>query len=234
MITPELMMRHVNEGISVRKLAEEIGVHHEKLRRAMVKAGIEINSSGKSLSNTIKAGKAKTRKGSTLTEEHRLILAKANKGRKREVQTKNNYILKKNMVARSEGARGNREAAKKGSKFERMLLDKLTKNGYNVLQQYEVEEYKVDLFMPEYRLAIEVDGIAHREPIYGVDRLQATIEKDKRKDDCLRRRGMHILRIIDKQRNPGVLNCHNVAEEIKNIVELTKKEVHVYKVIEID
>ena len=234
MITYELMMRHVNEGISIRNLAKEIGIHHNTLRRAMIKAGIPIQKAGESLSNSIKSGKAKTRKGATITEEHRLILAKANKGRKREVQTKNNYILKKNQVARADGARGNRKASQVGSKFERLVFDKLVSLGYNVTQQHKIEEYKIDLFLPDFMIAIEIDGISHSEPIYGVDRLQATKQKDREKDDCMRRRGMHILRVSDKQRNPGKLNCHYVVQKIKDMIPRTQKELHVYETMEIN
>lgn len=230
----DFMMRHITEGLSIRQLAKEADVHHNKLRRAMIKAGIKITSPGESLSKTIKAGLAKTRKGAKLTEEHRLIIAKANKGKKREVQTKNNFIMKKQDVARSAGARGNLKAAKKGSKFERMLLDKLTENGYNVIQQYAVEKYKVDLFLPDFKLAVEIDGIFHREPIHGVDRLQASIEKDRNKDECLKQKGIHLLRVVDNQKGAGVLNCHIVCEEIKRAIEESKKVVYLRKSIEIN
>ena len=234
MIDYEFMKRHETEGTSIRQLAKEIGVHHNTLRREMIKAGIKIATQGESIANSIKSGTAKTRKGSKITDEHKLIIAKANKGKVRVAQTKNNFIINKNLMMRTDGARGNRKAAKVGSKFERMVLDKLTELGYNVLQQHKLKDYKIDLYIPKFRLAIEIDGITHREPIYGTDKLESIILKDRAKDRAMKAMGMHILRVQDTQTHPGKLNLHTVIETIKEMLVAIKKEVHVYKVISVD
>ncbi len=234
MISHETMMRHSQEGISIRALAAEIGVHHNKLRRAMLKAGIPIMSPGESISSSIKSGRSKTRKGAKITEEHKMSIAKANKGVKRKAQTKNNYILKRNQLARSEAARANRTSSKVGSKFERMVFDKLVELGYNVTQQYKVDDYKIDLFMNDYKLAIEIDGKSHWEPIYGTDRLAVTQSKDKAKDKAMELRGFHILRVRDGQSKPGLFNCSLVVQKIEEMIPFTKKNLCMFERLEIN
>ena len=157
----DFMMRHEKEGVPVRSLAKEAGVHANTLRRAMIKAGIKVKSRSDSMKAGYECGAIKKREGFTITEEHKISISTANHGRKRTAQKKNNLIITNNEAMSNRGAAKNREASQKGSKFERMLLDRLITNGYNVLHQHIIEDYKIDLYIPAYKLAIEIDGISH-------------------------------------------------------------------------
>jgi very-short-patch-repair endonuclease len=227
------MMRHHTEGIPVRSLAKEAGVHGNTLRRAMIKAGIAIKSRSDSMKSGYESGALKKREGFTITEEHRISISAANHGRKREAQTKNNSILNNSVGMSNRGASKNREAAQKGSKFERMLLDKLTQQGYNVLHQYELESYKIDLYIPAYKLAIEVDGISHREAIYGPDKLARSIEKDNEKDEFMKHNGMNILRVADSQKRPSLFNCLGISGLIGELCNKIKNGEIIFEKVEI-
>lgn len=229
----DFMMRHYTEDASIRALAREKGVHPNTLRRAMIKAGIKPRERSDILNANYENGTIKPRKGFTMSEEHKIIISNANHGRKRTSQKKNNVIVKNNDAMRSRGAAKSRESSKKGSKFERMLIDKLTANGYNVKHQYEFKEYKVDLYFPDVKLAVEIDGITHREPIYGIDKLNKTIERDKEKDNQLKQMGINILRIADNQKKPSLFNTIGVSSLINEVIEQIKLGKKVYKVVEI-
>lgn len=231
----EFMMRHHTENLSVRALANEAGVHPNQLRRAMIKAGIEVKSRSESLKDAYGAGHLVARKGFTLSEEHRLTISKANKGKVVGIRnTTNNVITNRNSEMRSRGAAKNREAAKKGSKFERILIDELTKLGYNVEGQHILGDYKIDLYLAAYNLAIEIDGASHREPIYGIDKLENTKAKDALKDQAMKQQGMSIIRIWDNQKGVSKFNIRLVVNFILETIKMLETNSHLYRILEID
>ena len=59
--------------------------------------------------------------------------------------------------------------------------------GYKFRRQVPIGRYIVDLYCPELKMAIELDGTHHRSP--GMD------EYDDRRTKYLRQRGIHMLRI---------------------------------------
>lgn len=229
----DFMMRHHTEDIPVRSLAKEAGVHGNTLRRAMIKAGIKIKSRSESMKSGYKSGIIKKREGFKISEEHKISISNANHGRKREAQTKNNTIMNNTVAMSNRGASKNREASKKGSKFERMLLDRLAMMGYNVIHQHEIKEYKIDLYIPAHKLVIEIDGVSHRLPIYGPDKLAKTIEKDNEKYEFLKAEGLNILRVLDNQKRPSLFNCIGISGLIDQLCNKIKNSEKVFEIVEI-
>lgn len=199
----KFMMRHHTDKLSIRALARELNCHPNTLRREMIKAGIPIKSKSDSLKDSYSTGHLTARAGFQISDEHKLKISKANKGKVVGVRNKtNNLILNRSEAMRGRGASKNREAAKIGSKFERMLVDKLTSMGYNIIPQYKFgDNYRVDLFFNKEKIAVEIDGISHREPIYGEDKLANSIAKDKAKDELMISMGMSIVRVKDNQKS---------------------------------
>lgn len=232
----DFMMKHHTENKSIRLLAKEAGVHPNQLRRAMIRAKIEIKTRSQSLKDGYENGTLVARKGFNISEAHKLAVSKANKGKVMGLRnTTNNFILnpKRQEAVRGKSASKNREAAKKGSKFERMLIDNLKGLGYNVEAQYALDDYRIDLYLSAYNLAIEIDGLSHRQPIYGPDKLENSKAKDKAKDEAMKQKGMTIIRILDNQRGVSQYNVRVVSDFIVETIKMLQTNSHLYRVLEV-
>lgn len=232
----DFMMKHHTENKSVRALAGEAGVHPNQLRRAMIRAGIEIKSRSQSLKDGYENGTLVSRSGFKISEDHKVAISKANKGKVMGLRnTTNNFITnpKLKQAIRDKSASKNREAAKKGSKFERSLIDSLRTLGYNVEGQYALGDYRIDLYLSAYNLAIEIDGASHRQPIYGPDKLENSKAKDKAKDEAMKQKGMTIVRIIDNQKGVTQYNVRVVTEFVVETIKMLQTNSHLYRILEI-
>jgi len=230
------MMRHHTDGMTVAALAKEAGVHTNQLRRAMIKAGIEIKSRSESMRDSFAAGHSEVKGGFTLSEEHKDSISKANKGRAAGLRnTTNNVFMDKNNKDWIHGrsAKENSKASKKGSKFEKVIVDKLIELGYNVGNQVRLNDYKIDIFIAAYNLAIEIDGISHRKPVFGAGKLQETRDRDKAKDDAMKQRGMSIVRIMNDQKGVSRYNTNLVIKFILETIKMLETTSHLYRVIEV-
>jgi very-short-patch-repair endonuclease len=106
------------------------------------------------------------------------------------------------------------EYAKCESPIERKLYEALTWSGYNVKAQYVVPpaRYRIDLALPQYKIAIECDGRAYH----------STPEQkrhDQKKDAYLRRKGWKVLRF------PGSVIHANVGDVIQQIEEEIRRTI---------
>jgi len=91
-----------------------------------------------------------------------------------------------------------RIAAKEGSKIEKFLLDKLTDGGYNILFHAKIipqNDMEVDLYLPDLKTVIEIDGPTHFFPIWGETNLQKHVKSDSKKDGLILNSGMVMIRI---------------------------------------
>ena len=68
-----------------------------------------------------------------------------------------------------------RKSAKEGSKLEKFFQEKLSQAGFNVRMHVvtiPAENLEIDLYIPDLKTIIEVDGPSHFLPIWGEDKLQ--------------------------------------------------------------
>jgi very-short-patch-repair endonuclease len=133
-----------------------------------------------------------------------------------------------------------RHASKFGSKTERHLNNGLIKSGYNV-EFHKTglvfgNNLEVDLFLPEVKTAIEIDGPGHFMPIWGEEKLMKQKIADTAKQGILINNGYVIIRIrqIDKSISLTKMNhllslVLDEVEKIKNKFPLPK-----HRLIEIE
>ena len=118
-----------------------------------------------------------------------------------------------------------RQASKLGSKTERHLNNGLAKAGYTVEFHKTglvfANNLEVDLFLPEVKTAIEIDGPGHFLPIWGEEKLMKQKIADTAKQGILINNGYVIIRIrqIDKSISLTKMNhlLSLVLEEIRSI-----------------
>lgn len=92
-----------------------------------------------------------------------------------------------------------RTAAVEGSKLEKFLYKYLTTEGYHVIMHKKGliagEKYEIDLYLPEQKIAIEIDGPHHFLPIFGESRLRQAIKYDNIKNGTLTSNGLCVIRV---------------------------------------
>lgn len=121
----------------------------------------------------------------------------------------------------------NREQMKlgKGSKFENFVAEELMLAGYQVAQReigHVPGNMEVDIAIPQYAIAIEVDGPTHWSDIYGAVELQKVQTKDKVKDDALTVAGWDVVRIQDGSGSTTRARIIRILELLKTVVKTRK------------
>ena len=55
---------------------------------------------------------------------------------------------------------------------------------------------EIDIYLPDFRFAIEIDGITHIKPVFGEATFRRTQEADARKDKRLEELGIKLYRVV--------------------------------------
>jgi very-short-patch-repair endonuclease len=130
--------------------------------------------------------------------------------------------------------KANREKAGLGSKNENAVANMLRDEGYTVYQrttEYSPRRaFEIDAAIPAERIAIEWDGAAHYEPIYGDEALKKTIEKDARKNRALVDHGWRVIRCRDHSTAHSMAFCTRAVQKIIKAI----KNIQDGEIIEID
>ena len=99
----------------------------------------------------------------------------------------------------------------------------MTQNGHNVIFHKEGlvrnQSLEVDLFLPNAKIAIEVDGPAHFLPIWGEENLQKRVKSDAIKSGLLLSSGFVVVRIKHITKNLSQKKQRDLLLEILSIVE---------------
>jgi len=112
-------------------------------------------------------------------------------------------------------ARGKEQSSKYGSKAQLYCYEYLRryfKLFYNIevrsndCHPFEgtTNKFTVDISIPQYKIAIEWDGVLHRNPIYGVERLKLVSNMDIAKNALLKKYQWKLIRIKDDNDNGQV------------------------------
>jgi very-short-patch-repair endonuclease len=202
------------QGQSFADIAESYDTYANKIRRDAIKFNIKIRDKSEAQKNALKTGKhshptkGKERSQSTkqkiglgvlnawenLDETEiasRKLKAKQNWDNLDE-DTKQNILRSANQAVRV--------TSKTGSKLEKYLHKKLLSDGYKV--EFHKEQVlvntklQIDLFVPIMKLAIEVDGPSHFEPVWGEQSLSRNKTYDAKKEGLIVGRGWNLIRIV--------------------------------------
>lgn len=201
------------EGLSTYQIAEKLDTYPTKISRALKALGIERRSKSEAQKNALETGRHKhPTKGKERKEEVKIKISEsvaknwdemsdAERDRRAQIAKDNWDAMteQEKEELRAKAAEAVRLAAKNGSKMEHFLKDHLTKAGYEVILHVKGlianTNLEIDLYLPQLNVAIEVDGPAHFEPIWGVDSHQRHVRADAEKAGLILKAGFAIIRI---------------------------------------
>ena len=128
---------------------------------------------------------------------------------------------KENM--RQSAIQGVLKASKEGSKFEIFVQENLLADGYTVEPHKDdliaFDKVHIDAFLPDYGIAVEIDGPAHFLPIWGDEKLHNHQKKDLHKNSILLRSGFTVLRVKCLTKNVSKTKMIEAYEKIKKEIE---------------
>lgn len=231
-----------NENRSTHEIAEHFGTYTNKIRRILIKNGKVIRDRATAQAIAIKSGRAThPTKGKKRGEDVKQKISQGIhdhwKNMSDEDREERSELGRAQWEAMSDAdktklqtlaAKGVRKAAKEGSKVEKFVRNYLTQKGFVVIFHQKNlipnNDMEIDLFVPELKTAIEIDGPAHFLPIWGEDNLKKHIRADAEKSGLLISKGYCVLRVKNTRKNVSNIQMRQVAEQIeKKLLEIRKK-----------
>lgn len=223
---------------STYEIAEILNTYPNKVRRILVKNGVELKSKSEAQRNAINNGTAIIpTKGKKRTKEDKLKISASLKKTwdnlsdeeyNSRVQTakdrwKNMTELEKqNMAALA--IKAIQTAGKEGSKLEKFLRKELTMAGF-VVEYHKTnlianQNLEIDMYIPKLRTIIEIDGPSHFLPIWGEEKLHKQIKADEHKTGLILGKGLAIIRVKNLSDNVSLAE----QEKLKNnIIDILNK-----------
>jgi len=231
----EIVKLYQSGDYSTYQIAERYETYPNKIRRILVKHGVEMKSKSQAQKSALANGRAKhPTKGNIRTKEERLKISATVKkywsnmskeeyeGRCKEAKTRW-YSMPEEERARitSLAIQAVRKAGKEGSKMEKFLLEELTGLGYRVqFHKKDLipnEKLETDLYIPSLKTIIEIDGPSHFLPIWGEEKLQKQIKADDQKTGLILSKGFVIIRV------KNMLDYVSLASKNKMIISVVDK-----------
>jgi very-short-patch-repair endonuclease len=224
-------------GKSVREIAEENNTYPNKIARHLKKSGVELRTKEEAARIAVDRGKIKPPMlGKKRSQEEKNNISSKRAKQWKDMNDTDRDAFKdaarerwgsqsheKKIERQKRAGEALRRASTEGSKAEKFLYEKLTRDGYDVIIHkvglVAGEKFEVDLYLPKMNIAIEIDGPQHFFPVYGEDNLSRTIKYDSIKNGALLNRGMCILRV-------KYLLKHNSDSINNKLFQLIKSELN--------
>lgn len=213
MNTEKIIQLYTKENKSTYEIAELFQTYPNKIRRILIKNGVDIKDKSQAQKNALINGTSKIpTQGMHRTKEEKLKISAGAKriwdnlndeqyqARVEKAKTKwNNMseVQKADML--SSAIKAIQIAGKEGSKLEKFIKDELIRSGFkiefhkkNLLANQDLE---IDIYVPLLKTIIEIDGPSHFLPIWGEEKLQKQIRADAHKTGLILSRGLAIIRV---------------------------------------
>jgi very-short-patch-repair endonuclease len=235
--------QYVTKERSIADIASELGTYPNAVRRALIKDGVELRNKSAAQASALKSGRARhPTAGSERPPETRVRISEGvakdwaeadeEKLRARSEIAKEQWdqMSKDEQEAlRAAAAEGVRRTSKEGSKLEKSLRDNLTKAGFTVYFHRDDiipnPKLQLDLFIPEVRTVIEIDGPAHFLPIWGDEKLKKNIKSDLQKTGLVLSHNMCIIRVKHLHKNVSAKLERDVFKAVQKTLEKIRRKV---------
>lgn len=225
---------------STYEIAETMNTYPNKVRRILLRHGVILKNKSEAQKNAIQNGTAiHPTSGKNRTYEEKLKISSGLKKywenmsdelyQERINNAKNRWEAlsekeKENMM--SSAIKAIQLAGKEGSKLEKFLRVELERNGYkiefhkkNLVQNANLE---IDMYIPELKAIIEIDGPSHFLPIWGDEKLQKQIKADFDKTGLILSKGYVVIRIKNMLDTVSLINKENLKTKILQTLDKIK------------
>lgn len=208
-----LEAEYVGKARSTYDIAKEQNTYSNKICRALKRFGIPLRDKSEALKEALASGRkihptagkeldiaTKAKISRKKAESWSKLDKKTRKERTDKLLADYNKLSKttKNRI-KDKRQENLLKASQHGSKIEKYFLDHLIANEFRV--QFHRKglipnsNLEIDLFLPDDRVAIEIDGVTHFDPIYGHKDLSRVQHADSTKTGLLLSRGFVVIRI---------------------------------------
>ena len=204
--------RRYQEGESTYEIGQTFNLFSTQIVRILKKNNVPLRDNKESNLKKFERGRIATWEGKNLPEEMRLNISKGQieywdkasdedlekaSQRGKEIWEKRTPAEREAVV---EAAKAGLEKAKReGSRIEKVVRLQLISLGVKYERHKKSlipnQNLEIDIYLPEHRAVIEVDGPTHFLPIFGQARLENQIKRDMKKNGLLMGYGYVILRI---------------------------------------
>lgn len=201
-----------NEGLSLRDIGERVGVSASTVCRKLKKGG-HLRSKNEAAALRVENGTFESPtqdKKRSKVEKDQIARGRARAWKELDettVESLRNGARerwnamtdeKKEEIQKLAGA-ALQAVSVEGSKFEKHLYKHLVSAGYNAVLHkkglVDGENYEIDLYLPDQKVVIEIDGPHHFLPIFGEEKLQKTMKFDSIKNGKLLSLGLCVIRL---------------------------------------
>ena len=231
LLTPEVLRReYQDEGLSIGEIARRHERAPSKVRRLLIQYGIPRRDYRQAQQQALRAGRqTHPTAGKPVPAERRLELSRKNvdywrkqgKGQKEAYRQRMRETLAGKW--KEEAHEACRDASRRGSRLERFLVSGLSLAGYSVefhvRQRLAREELELDLWLPQQRVAIEVNGPSHYRPIWGEDKLKRTQQGDAHKRGLCQAGGVSLVVIRHEEGKIPACERQRVLERLLALLE---------------
>lgn len=211
-IDEDYVLEQYKQSKSTYDLAKELHTYPNKIRRILKKHGHSMRSKSEAQAAALKSGRSKhPTEGRKRTKQEKDNISKGtaaswatfSKEKRKKISDgakkrwdKIPESKKKQMQEMAGDAL--RKAGIEGSKAEKALKEKLEDHNYDVVLHKKdliPGHYEIDLFLPQLKTIIEIDGPQHFRPVWGEEQLKKTIKYDQIKNGLLVGAGYCVIRI---------------------------------------
>jgi len=235
-INEKYIVKEYSKGRSANEIAKELGTYANKIFRILKRQGYETRDKSEAQKNALKKGTAShptAGRKRTESEKNKISQGRAKAWKEmsdleREAFSENAKVRWEAMPAHKKlemqqlAGRALQEASVNGSKAERFLRDKLLKEGYDVVLHKKgliPGKHEIDLFLPELKVVIEIDGPQHFLPIWGHEKLMDTIKYDEQKNGTLINRGYKVIRVKYLCKNLSRITAKKLWDSVRVAVD---------------
>jgi very-short-patch-repair endonuclease len=209
----KIIFMYTDENKSTYEIAQLMNTYPNRVRRILIRNGVNLKTKSEAQKNAIQNGTAMhPTLGKERSYDEKLKISHGLKNYwntmsqelydKRIEQSKNRWenlseLDKHNMT--SAAIKAIQLAGKEGSKLEKFVRNELEQAGYtvefhkkNLIPNTNLE---IDLYIPEVKAIIEIDGPSHFFPIWGEEKLQKQIKADFDKTGLVLNKGYIVIRV---------------------------------------
>jgi very-short-patch-repair endonuclease len=231
-----LEQEYIKNGRSFTEIAKEIGVFPNTVRRIAIRMGIKTRNASKAQKILFKLGKrepcmkGKKHTATALKKISKSVAEKYNNFSEEKKQSMREQSRKRWEEMTEEqkadmahkAAQRVREVGITGSKFERYILDFLRQHNFEVefhkMQLIPNEKLEVDIYLPEIKTVIEIDGPTHFLPIYGDEALAKAKSSDNVKNGLVLSAGYWMIRVCDLRKSLSQHYMNTMSEKLLKIL----------------